>query len=138
MEKDTTNRKRKLSLTDKKKTMNPTAVSKRNDQDEIHQPSLLTVTRRPVRRKLCFDNVTDSPASASHHSNGRKTSNDTNRSNVATTAKNVPVRTCPFNVQVENLLNSTLEANRKRCIEKYNFDPVLEKPLEGKYKWEKL
>ena len=116
IDKDTmTNRKRKNDARD----------DKSREDEELGSSSLPSLlTNRPVRRKLCFDNVTVSNA-------GNRTSTNSNN-------KAVVRPPCPFNVEVENLLNSTLEENRKQCIEKYNFDPVLEKPLEGKFKWEKL
>ena len=154
MEKETTttNRKRKLAEQDEDKSTNGADTMKNNEnstikendnsrsdndkskrkEDRLEPPSLPSLlTNRPVRRKLCFDNV------AGSNDNNERTLN--HQEATATNNEDKPfLRPCPFNVEVENLLNSTLEQNRKRCIEKYNFDPVLEKALEGKYKWEKV
>lgn len=42
-----------------------------------------------------------------------------------------------FQVELENIVNQTVEENRKRFMEKYNFDPLMETSLPGKYVWEK-
>ena len=121
----------KLMQNNDKSTNENNHKSKTRKEENLERPSLpsLLTTNRPVRRKLCFDNVAES-------NDSERTSYDHEASTV--NDDKLFVRPCPFNVEVENLLNSTLEQNRKRCIEKYNFDPVLEKPLEGKYKWEKV
>lgn len=149
MEKETTtNRKRKLAEEDDRRSSGDNDAeklmqnndksanendnkSKTRKEENLERPSLpsLITTNRPVRRKLCFDNVAESNDSERTLNNHEVNTVKDNK---------LFVRPCPFNVEVENLLNSTLEQNRKRCIEKYNFDPVLEKPLEGKYKWEKV
>lgn len=74
---------------------------------------------RPVRRKLCFD------YGGCNSSNAENTDNNKRQRG-------------SFTADLENLLNTSLEENRKRCINKYNFDPVLEKPLEGPFVWEKV
>lgn len=118
------------SIKDSDKSRNENDKSKRKEEN-LEQPSLPSLlTNRPVRRKLYFDNV------AGSNNDNERTSN--NHDEAAAHDDKLFIRPCPFNVEVENLLNSTLEENRKRCIEKYNFDPVLEKPLVGKYKWEKV
>ena len=43
-----------------------------------------------------------------------------------------------FQVELENVVNQTVEENRKRFMEKYNFDPLTETPLPGNYVWEKV
>ena len=68
-----------------------------------------------VRRKLCFED---------HNEREEGTFNISENTT--------------FAGNLENLLNETFEENRKRCIDKYNFDPMLEKPLEGKYIWKKV
>lgn len=42
-----------------------------------------------------------------------------------------------FQVESENIINQAVEENRKRFMEKYNFDQLMETPLPGKYVWEK-
>lgn len=49
-----------------------------------------------------------------------------------------PAEQSNFTAELENLINKSLEENRKRCIEKYNFDPTSETPLEGRYAWKKV
>ena len=43
-----------------------------------------------------------------------------------------------FQVESENIINQAVEESRKRFIEKYNFDPLMETHLPGKYVWEKV
>lgn len=43
-----------------------------------------------------------------------------------------------FQVELENIINQTVEENRKRFMEKYNFNPLMETSLPGKYVWEKV
>ena len=82
----------------------------------------IKLSNKPVRRKLTFDSL-EKEECCRHNSSD----------------KNIEmVKKQTFSIELENLLNVSLEENRKRCIEKYNFDPVLEKPLDGKFVWEKV
>eukprot|EP00111_Clytia_hemisphaerica_P011325 TCONS_00033145-protein len=118
-------RKRKLQETGEKKDQ----VLPSSSQEKFLRLS----SNRPVRRKLCFDSFVDKNSKEQSTSKDVRVKNNTSRTATAAVTKK-----CSFNIELENLLNVSLEENRRRCIEKYNFDPVLEKPLDGKYKWEKL
>lgn len=130
----TTSRKRSLMKGDNKEKLETetldcdVVINKQNDTGTLIRkdnkvPKRSLVPPRQVCRKLFFDDGDDGNSSSS--------------SNSSEDMKSKQMR-FSFNADLENLLNISLEENRKRCIEKYNFDPVLEKPLEGKYVWEKV
>ncbi|KHN01014.1 Cyclin-dependent kinase inhibitor 3 [Glycine soja] len=47
-------------------------------------------------------------------------------------------RQIPTSREMDEFFAEIEEAQQKKFIEKYNFDPVNEKPLSGRYEWEKL
>ncbi|KAK7278538.1 hypothetical protein RJT34_23568 [Clitoria ternatea] len=47
-------------------------------------------------------------------------------------------RQIPTAREMDEFFAEIEEAQQKQFIEKYNFDPVNEKPLPGRYEWEKL
>jgi len=116
--------------TNKKRKADTNASNQQEKPDELLK-LLTTAHRRPVRRKLRFDSF-DNTNNKSNQSNQY---NEVRSRHARSPAKKMKTS---FSVELENMLNVSLEENRKRCIEKYNFDPVLEKPLEGNYKWEKI
>ena len=111
-----------LTGTTRKRKAETNLLKQQNKAEKVLK---LPTTHRPVRRKLCFDSYS-------------ATNKDQSSMQQADRRTGSTVKKIPFSIELENMLNISLEENRKRCIEKYNFDPVLEKPLEGKYKWEKL
>ncbi|XP_073222932.1 cyclin-dependent kinase inhibitor 4-like isoform X1 [Cicer arietinum] len=44
----------------------------------------------------------------------------------------------PSTREFDEFFAKSEEAQRRQFMEKYNFDPVTEKPLPGRYEWEKL
>lgn len=70
-------------------------------------------SRPGVCRKLCFDVGCSSQAS--------------NKQDHILQPKIKKKRVSSFNAELQNLLNISIEENRQRCIEKYNFDPIIEK-----------
>ncbi|KAL9318013.1 hypothetical protein ACSQ67_014530 [Phaseolus vulgaris] len=47
-------------------------------------------------------------------------------------------RQIPTSREMDEFFAEVEEAQQRKFIEKYNFDPVNEKPLPGRYEWEKL
>lgn len=47
-------------------------------------------------------------------------------------------RQIPTSREMDEFFTEIEEAQQRQFIEKYNFDPVNEKPLPGRYEWEKL
>ncbi|XP_020222452.1 cyclin-dependent kinase inhibitor 4 [Cajanus cajan] len=47
-------------------------------------------------------------------------------------------RQIPTSREMDEFFAEIEEAQQRQFIEKYNFDPVNEKPLPGRYEWEKL
>ncbi|CAH8261024.1 unnamed protein product [Arabidopsis lyrata] len=59
-------------------------------------------------------------------------------SSSATERKQPKVSKTPTPTEIEDFLSELENDNKKRFIEKYNFDIVNDEPLEGRYKWDRL
>ncbi|KAG6664072.1 hypothetical protein I3843_02G054100 [Carya illinoinensis] len=52
--------------------------------------------------------------------------------------QNTTVRHIPTTQEMDDFFAASVEEQQRQFIEKYNFDPVNEKPLPGRYEWVKL
>ncbi|XP_041000070.1 cyclin-dependent kinase inhibitor 5-like isoform X1 [Juglans microcarpa x Juglans regia] len=52
--------------------------------------------------------------------------------------QNITVRHIPTTQEMDDFFAASVEEQRRQFIEKYNFDPVNDKPLPGRYEWVKL
>ncbi|XP_054804827.1 cyclin-dependent kinase inhibitor 4-like [Prosopis cineraria] len=60
-------------------------------------------------------------------------STEANRRSETTTRRHIPTAR-----EMDEFFADAEEAQQRRFVEKYNFDPVNDKPLPGRYEWEKL
>ncbi|KAE8076262.1 hypothetical protein FH972_014925 [Carpinus fangiana] len=60
-------------------------------------------------------------------------SSETNRRTQNTTRRHIPTAQ-----EMDDFFAAAEEEQQRQFIEKYNFDPVNDKPLPGRYEWEKL
>ncbi|KAK4266488.1 hypothetical protein QN277_027399 [Acacia crassicarpa] len=58
---------------------------------------------------------------------------EANRRSETTTRRHIPTAH-----EMDEFFADAEEAQQRRFVEKYNFDPVNDKPLPGRYEWEKL
>ncbi|MBA0740479.1 hypothetical protein Gogos_013678, partial [Gossypium gossypioides] len=62
----------------------------------------------------------------------------TNSADTNQRVQNSTRRHTPTSHEMDEFFSLTEEDQQRQFIEKYNFDPVKDKPLPGRYQWEKM